>query len=52
MAFEKGNDIRVSIGEILIGGQQGCSINMETETTETTTKDRSYHTIQHYSTAI
>ena len=39
MAFEKGNDIRVSIGEILIGGQQGCSINRETETSETTTKD-------------
>ena len=39
MAFEKGNDIRVSIGEILIGGQQGCSINMETETSDTTTKD-------------
>ena len=35
----KGNDIRVSIGEILIGGQQGCSINMETETSDTTTKD-------------
>ena len=34
MAFEKGNDIRVSIGEILIGGQQGCSINRETETAE------------------
>ena len=39
MAFEKGNDIRVSIGEVLIGGQQGCSINMETETSDTTTKD-------------
>ena len=39
MAFEKGNDIRVSIGEVLIGGQQGCSINRETETSETTTKD-------------
>ena len=39
MAFEKGNDIRVSIGEILIGGQQGCSINRETETSETTTKE-------------
>ena len=39
MAFEKGNDIRVSIGEILIGGQQGCSINRETETSDTTTKD-------------
>lgn len=37
--YEKGNDIRVSIGSILIGGQQGCSLNRETETTETTTKD-------------
>ena len=39
MAFEKGNDIRVSVGEILIGGQQNCSINRETETSDTTTKD-------------
>ena len=39
MAFEQGNDIRVSIGDILIGGQQGCSINRETETSDTTTKD-------------
>ena len=39
MAFEKGNDIRVSIGNVLIGGQQGCSINRETETSDTTTKD-------------
>ena len=39
MAFELGNDIRVSIGEILIGGQQGCSMNRETETSDTTTKD-------------
>ena len=39
MAFEKGNDIRLSIGDILIGGQQNCSINRETETAETTTKD-------------
>ena len=39
MAFEKGNDIRLSIGEVLIGGQQNCSINRETETSETTTKD-------------
>ena len=39
MAFEKGNDIRLSVGEVLIGGQQGCSINRETETAETTTKD-------------
>ena len=39
MAFEQGNDIRLSIGEILIGGQQGCSLNKETETTDSTTKD-------------
>lgn len=39
MAFMQGNDIRVSAGETLIGGQQGASINMESETTETTTKD-------------
>ena len=39
MAFEQGSDIRVSIGEVLIGGQQGCSINRETETTDSTTKD-------------
>ena len=39
MAFELGNSIKVTIGETLIGGQQGCSLNMETETSETTTKD-------------
>ena len=39
MAFEQGNSIKVTIGETLIGGQQGCSLNMETETSETTTKD-------------
>ena len=39
MAFEKGNDVRLSVGDILIGGQQGCSFNKETETTETKTKD-------------
>ena len=39
MAFELGNDIRVSVGEILIGGQQNCSINRETETSDVTTKD-------------
>lgn len=37
--YEKGNDIRVSIGDVLIGGQQGCSLNRETETSDTTTKD-------------
>ena len=39
MAFEKGNDIRVSVGSTLIGGQQNCSINRETETSDSTTKD-------------
>ena len=39
MAFEQGNSIKVTIGETLLGGQQGCSLNMETETSETTTKD-------------
>lgn len=37
--YEKGNDIRVSFGDVLIGGQQNCSINMESETSSTTTKD-------------
>ena len=37
--YRLGNNIRVSVGETLIGGQQNCSINRETETTETTTKD-------------
>ena len=39
MTYEKGNDIRVSVGAILIGGQQDCSLNRETETGDTTTKD-------------
>ena len=39
MAFEKGNDIRLSVNGILIGGEQDCSINRETETSDTTTKD-------------
>ena len=39
MAFEQGNSIKVTVGSTLIGGQQGCSLNMETETSETTTKD-------------
>ena len=39
MAFEKGNDIKVSVGATLIGGQQNCSINRETETSDSTTKD-------------
>ena len=39
MAFDQGNSIKVIIGSTLIGGQQGCSLNMETETSETTTKD-------------
>lgn len=39
MAYEQGNDIKVTIGEQVIGGQTGCSINYESETAETTTKD-------------
>lgn len=39
MKFEQGNDIKISIGSITIGGQQGCSITRESDTTETTTKD-------------
>lgn len=39
MVFEQGNDIKISVGSTVIGGQQGASINMESETTETTTKD-------------
>ena len=39
MVFEKGNDIKVSVGSTLIGGQQNCSINRETETSDVTTKD-------------
>lgn len=39
MASVKGNDIRLTVGATLIGGQQNCSLNMETETSETTTKD-------------
>lgn len=39
MAYIQGKSIKVSIGEKLIGGQQECSLSLETETTETTTKD-------------
>lgn len=39
MAYELGNDIRVSVGAVLIGGQQECSLNRETSTSDTTTKD-------------
>lgn len=39
MAYIQGNDIRVSVGETVIGGQQNCSVNRETETGDTTTKD-------------
>ena len=37
--YELGNSIKVSVGETLIGGQTECSLTMETETMETTTKD-------------
>lgn len=39
MAFVQGNDIRVSIDERLIGGQQSGAMNKESKTSETTTKD-------------
>ena len=39
MAYLLGNDVRVSIGTTLIGGQQNCSISMESDTGDTTTKD-------------
>ena len=37
--FRLGNNVRVSIGDQLIGGQQNCSLTMESETGDTTTKD-------------
>ena len=39
MAFETGNSIKVSVGDQVIGGQQNCSLSMETETYDATTKD-------------
>lgn len=39
MAFETGNSIKVSVGAQVIGGQQNCSLSMETETYDATTKD-------------
>ena len=39
MAYRLGNDIRVSVGEVLIGGQQNCTLTMSSETGDTTTKD-------------
>ena len=38
MAFEKGNDIRVSVGSVLIGGQQNCSLSMEADTIDISNK--------------
>ena len=37
--FETGNSIKVSVGTQVIGGQQNCSLSMETETYDATTKD-------------
>jgi TP901-1 family phage major tail protein len=37
--FQDGNSIRVSIGEVLIGGQIDCTINRNTDFIEVTTKD-------------
>ena len=39
MAYELGNDIKVTVGSTLIGGQQNCSLNRDTATSDTTTKD-------------
>lgn len=39
MAYELGNSIKVSAGETIIGGQQECSLTMESELSDTTTKD-------------
>ena len=38
-SFETGNSIKVSVGAQVIGGQQNCSLSMETETYDATTKD-------------
>ena len=42
MAYIQSNDIRVSIGEKLIGGQQSCTLTKESSTMETTTKDSGF----------
>ena len=42
MAFIQSNDIRVSIGDKLIGGQQSCTLTKESSTMETTTKDSGF----------
>ena len=35
--FETGNSIKVTAGTQLIGGQQNCSLSMETETYDAST---------------
>ena len=42
MAYIQSNDVRVSIGEKLIGGQQSCTLTKESSTMETTTKDSGF----------
>ena len=37
--YRLGNNVRVSVGEQLIGGQQNCALTMSSETGDTTTKD-------------
>lgn len=37
--FRLGNNIRVTVGDQLIGGQQDCTLTMSSETGDTTTKD-------------
>lgn len=39
MAYIKGQTVKVTVGEQLIGGQQNCSLNRESETIDSTTKD-------------
>ncbi len=37
--YELGNDIMVSLGGEIIGGQKDCSLNRESETADVTTKE-------------
>lgn len=39
MAYIKGQTVKVTVGENVIGGQQNCSLNRESETMDSTTKD-------------
>ena len=37
--YRLGNSVKVTIGDNTIGGQQDCTLTMESDTGETTTKD-------------